>query len=99
MWNDVILPTVDPRLPFLGTGKSGYGATRGREGLLAMTRPKVLTETKGKVRRHYAIPGPTEQALFEAVIQAGHTAGRQARFRGFLKLIRTLFELAAKERS
>ncbi|MBS1051334.1 aldehyde dehydrogenase family protein [Gluconobacter japonicus] len=37
--NDLIVPTADPRLPFGGAGASGYGVTRGPEGLLALTRP------------------------------------------------------------
>lgn len=40
--NDVIFPTADPRVPFGGCGASGFGVTRGAEGLLAMTRPKVV---------------------------------------------------------
>lgn len=45
--NDMIVPTADPRLPFGGARKSGYGVTRGREGLLAMTRPVTLSIRKG----------------------------------------------------
>ena len=41
--NDLIVPTADPRLPFGGTGGSGYGATRGPEGLLALTRPVTIS--------------------------------------------------------
>ena len=37
--NDVIIPTADPRLPFGGRGASGFGVTRGNEGLLEMTFP------------------------------------------------------------
>ncbi|GBR47384.1 aldehyde dehydrogenase family protein [Gluconobacter roseus] len=37
--NNLIVPTADPRLPFGGAGGSGYGVTRGPEGLLALTRP------------------------------------------------------------
>jgi acyl-CoA reductase-like NAD-dependent aldehyde dehydrogenase len=40
--NDLIAPTADPRVPFGGGGASGFGTTRGPEGLLEMTRPKVL---------------------------------------------------------
>ena len=35
--NDVIVPTADPRLPFGGRGESGFGVTRGDEGLLELT--------------------------------------------------------------
>jgi len=37
--NDLIVPSADPRLSFGGSKCSGHGVTRGREGLLAMTRP------------------------------------------------------------
>jgi acyl-CoA reductase-like NAD-dependent aldehyde dehydrogenase len=40
--NDMIVPTADPRLPFAGRRRSGFGATRGAEGLLEMTVPKAI---------------------------------------------------------
>lgn len=50
--NDVIVPSADPRLPFLGRGRSGFGATRGAEGLRAMTVPKVTTERRRPFHWH-----------------------------------------------
>ncbi len=50
--NDVIVSTADPRLPFGGAGASGFGVTRGAEGLLEMTRPQAL------VSRNRAIAVP-----------------------------------------
>ena len=50
--NDLIFPTSDPRVPFGGCGQSGFGVTRGEEGLLAMTRPKVIAHHRGKWRLH-----------------------------------------------
>ncbi|GBQ91660.1 aldehyde dehydrogenase family protein [Asaia krungthepensis] len=48
--NDVIVPSADPRLPFGGARSSGWGVTRGREGLLSMTRPVSVS-----VRRRAAL--------------------------------------------
>ena len=50
--NDVIVPTADPRLPFGGFGHSGFGVTRGAEGLLAMTRVRTISVRRGQFRPH-----------------------------------------------
>ncbi len=50
--NDIIAPTADPRLPFGGRGESGFGVTRGGEGLLAMTTPKVICVRRGRLLPH-----------------------------------------------
>ena len=46
--NDLIVPTADPRLPFGGQGVSGFGVTRGAEGLLEMTAIKAVTIRTGR---------------------------------------------------
>jgi acyl-CoA reductase-like NAD-dependent aldehyde dehydrogenase len=50
--NDIIFPTADPRLPFGGRGESGFGVTRGADGLLEMTMPKVTAVHHGSFRLH-----------------------------------------------
>ncbi|MEM6691976.1 MAG: aldehyde dehydrogenase family protein, partial [Planctomycetota bacterium] len=50
--NDIIVPTADPRVTFGGHRRSGFGVTRGREGLLAMTRPRVISRRRGPLRMH-----------------------------------------------
>lgn len=50
--NDIIAPTADPRVPFGGRGSSGFGVTRGEEGLLAMTVPRVTTRRRGRFAFH-----------------------------------------------
>ncbi len=50
--NDLILATADPRLPFGGAGASGFGVTRGAEGLLEMTRPQAIVAR----RRPFVLP-------------------------------------------
>lgn len=84
--NDLIVPTADPRLPFSGRGKSGYGATRGAEGLLEMTRPRTVIRRRGRTRPHFTPAGPREERLFGAYLRAAH--GRS--FLGRLAAVRDL---------
>lgn len=58
--NDLIVPTADPRLPFGGRGQSGFGATRGAEGLLDLTQPKVVSVRKGRFRPHLRPPSEAD---------------------------------------
>ncbi len=51
--NDTLIPTADPRVAFGGRGESGWGVTRGPEGLLEMTRPKVICERRGRWMPHF----------------------------------------------
>ena len=50
--NDMIAPTAHPALPFGGSSASGFGVTRGAEGLLAMTRPQAVIERTVRSTRH-----------------------------------------------
>jgi acyl-CoA reductase-like NAD-dependent aldehyde dehydrogenase len=70
--NDVIIPTADPRASFGGVKNSGFGVTRGEEGLLAMTFPHVVYISRGNRRRYYDEPTENDDALFAAAIQIAH---------------------------
>lgn len=72
--NDVIVPTADPRLPFGGRGRSGYGVTRGAEGLLEMTVLKVIAVRRGRTRWHLSQPEFTDEELVRRYIEAAHGA-------------------------
>ncbi|MCA9287171.1 MAG: aldehyde dehydrogenase, partial [Phycisphaerales bacterium] len=48
--NDCVVPTGHPRVTLGGVGPSGWGLSRGRDGLLAMTRPVVTTTTHPRFR-------------------------------------------------
>jgi len=85
--NDLIVPTADPRLPFGGRKASGFGVTRGTEGLLEMTAVKVVSTRTLKDTRHLAATGPDHAALFEGVIQASHAESWSARWRGITKAV------------
>ncbi len=72
--NDLIAPTADPRIPFTGRDASGFGATRGPEGLLEMTAPKAVLIQRSRKPRHYDPTGPPHAPFFAAAIRATHGA-------------------------
>lgn len=85
--NDLIAPTVDPRVPFGGRGSSGFGATRGAEGLLEMTTPKTVLIRRKGLTKHYDAVGPSEAPLFAALIKALHGASAAERMTAVRELI------------
>lgn len=86
--NDVIVPTADPRAPFGGRGASGFGVTRGAEGLLEWTVPKAVLVRRGRSRRHLDPLGGGEDRMFEAWIRAAHGGSWSVRGAGWAELIR-----------
>ena len=70
--NDLIVPTADPRLPFGGRAKSGFGVTRGPEGLLAMTRLKTISTRVSGPYPHLRPPAPDDARQFGALIRLLH---------------------------
>lgn len=69
--NDCIVPTADPRACFGGTGPSGFGVTRGAEGLLAMTVPQNVFCNRGP-RMHLAPPNRFTQAILSSYCDICH---------------------------
>lgn len=70
--NDAIFPTADPRVPFGGCGSSGFGVTRGPEGLLAMTRPKVIARHRGSIFLHLMPRKESDLAMLMRLLEASH---------------------------
>jgi aldehyde dehydrogenase (NAD+) len=85
--NDVIVPTVDPRIPFGGRGRSGFGVTRGPEGLLAMTTPRTVQLQRGRSTRNYEPTGTGHIELFAGLAQALHGGGIRERWIGLKRLV------------
>ncbi len=88
--NDMIAPSADPRVPFGGRKRSGFGVTRGAEGLLDMTVPKVLLLSPGRWRPHFDPSTPADQSLFADYMTAAHGRGLRKRLRAAAALIRAL---------
>ena len=82
--NDLIVPTADPRMPFGGVKASGFGSTRGEEGLLEMTFPHVIATRRGRSHRHFDEPAADDAQFFSAYIRAAHGRFRFAAIREFV---------------
>lgn len=85
--NDLIVPTADPRVPFGGRRGSGFGTTRGAEGLLEMTAAKTVSLRRGGGTRHYDATTRAHEALFDGVIQASHGRGWRRRILAIKQIV------------
>jgi acyl-CoA reductase-like NAD-dependent aldehyde dehydrogenase len=78
--NDLIVPTADPRITFGGRGASGYGLTRGAEGLLEMTAVKTVLVRCGRSEKHLEPTMDADASLFESMIRGLHGRGWRQRW-------------------
>lgn len=85
--NDVLVPTADPRLPFGGRGQSGFGVTRGDEGLLAMTVPQVVSVRRGRVMPHLRPRRPGDRETLLGALQLLHGGSIGSRWRGLRRIL------------
>lgn len=89
--NDALAPTAHPDTPFGGRGDAGWGVTQGREGLLGMTVPQVVTVRKGSFRPHFddaANPDPATATILGGLLKASHGGSFRSRLNGVLEMIR-----------
>lgn len=86
--NDVVATTADPRLPFEGRGRSGYGPTRGAEGLLAMTRTKAVSTRRLPFRPHLDPPSAAQEDVLRAGLQLSHGRSLPQRLAAIPSLVR-----------
>jgi len=93
--NDVIAPTGHPSTPFGGTGDSGWGHTRGEEGLLEMTTPQVVSLRTDRFRPHYDLADPAAGAkqgdLLGGLLQATHARTLWQRLAGWWRFVRAFW--------
>ena len=86
--NDLIIPMADPRASFGGRGRSGFGVTRGREGLLEMTVVKTLIKQSSRSRRAYEPTTPEHVDFFSGILRMVHGRGVMARLQGLRDTMR-----------
>ncbi len=96
--NDVIVPTADPRVPFGGRARSGFGVTRGPEGLLELTVPKVVTFSRAKYRPTYQEARPEDEQLIVSYLRLVHAIGWKQRLSALVHLTRRLWSLPHEEK-
>lgn len=96
--NDLIAPTADPRLPLGGAGVSGFGSTRGAEGLLEMTRPKVIQTVGRSPRFHLQMETPATEQLVRAQLRMSHGSSWSGRL-GSLKQLVSIGRKAGRGKS
>lgn len=85
--NDIIVSTADPRVSFGGRGASGFGVTRGHEGLLEMTAVKTTLHQQRRSLRPYAATSSRHEPFFASYIQAVHSGSLAQRFRALARLM------------
>jgi acyl-CoA reductase-like NAD-dependent aldehyde dehydrogenase len=86
--NDLIVPAGDPRIPMGGRGRSGFGSTRGREGLLELTVPKVVTVRTGRFRPHLTATTAKDLQLLYAYLKLVNARGVRSRWLALTSLAR-----------
>lgn len=85
--NDIVVPSADPRLPFGGSGKSGFGRMRGAEGLLEMTQTRTVSVRQGGSLDHLSPPNPINDLIVEQFMLCSHESSLFGKSRAMLKLV------------
>ncbi|MCC7336970.1 MAG: aldehyde dehydrogenase family protein [Pirellulaceae bacterium] len=85
--NDVVVPSADPRVSFGGCADSGWGSTRGWEGLLEMTRPKSICTRWGNWLPHLNRANAENTAVMSALLTLRHSPNWRNKFASIKTLI------------
>jgi acyl-CoA reductase-like NAD-dependent aldehyde dehydrogenase len=85
--NDVIAPSADPRVPFGGRGESGFGVTRGRQGLMEMTRIKSVVIRRGNWLPHLMAPTEYDEIILKGIMQLFYANSFASRWNGLKSVI------------
>ena len=97
MINDMIVPTAHPALPFGGRGESGYGVTRGAEGLLEFTTLKTIAVQRSRWLPHLQPVRPGDARMFAAFIRMLHGGALRGRIAAAAALTRAVLQRGKEE--
>lgn len=85
--NDVVVPSADPRVSFGGCDHSGWGSTRGWEGLLEMTRAKSICSRDGNWLPHLDRANAENASIMSALLTLLHSPNWRSKFTSLKTLI------------
>ncbi len=92
--NDVIVPSVDPRVPFGGRRMRGFGVTQGVEGLLEMTSIQTIAARSRLTGTWHLAPMTGHHGgLFAGVIRLTYANRLTEKIRGVKEAIRSVRRL------
>ena len=97
--NDMVAPTADARLPFGGRARSGFGVTRGAEGLMELTRPKTVITRYGGSGNHLKPAHSAHGELLAGWITMAHGRDLSAKLHGARRLARALLRTRSERGS
>ncbi len=86
--NDVLVPTADPRVSFGGRRASGFGMTRGLEGLRELTQLKVVCTRRGRWLPHLSTSGDKLAAMMQGILKLRYGRTWQLRWAGLKDLLK-----------
>ncbi len=87
--NDIVVPTADPRVAFGGRGQSGWGLTRGAEGLLDMTRLKVVCRRRGRWMPHLNPQLSQDPIMLGNLLKLFHASSLSERLGSLINIVRS----------
>jgi acyl-CoA reductase-like NAD-dependent aldehyde dehydrogenase len=90
--NDMIVPTAHPDVPFGGRGASGFGVTRGAQGLLELTTLKTIAVQSSPWHPHLGGATPEDTQMFSAFIRTLHAGSLRHRLSACAELTRALLK-------
>ncbi len=87
--NDAIAPTIEPSIGFGGRKESGYGISRGEEGLRQLTQEKSIAVRLGRFLPHLQKPLASDDTLMQALFQFLYGPSLTKRLAGLRTMIKT----------